>query len=180
MNKVSLTWIANLSLVLIGVVGNVMGPVMPEVIREYGLSLTTAGMVFTAQGLGRIVAVFSTSSWSDRVGRKPVLRLGGILMMIGAIGYGLSPAWVGHILSAIIIGAGSGMLDGASNALVSDLHTEGSCLKSVACLLWLRLPAGSSSGCSFPGSDAILEVALCSCGRDGRSPCYLCLQPSLS
>ncbi len=124
MNKVSLTWIANLSLVLIGVVGNVMGPVMPEVIREYGLSLTTAGMVFTAQGLGRIVAVFSTSSWSDRVGRKPVLRLGGILMMIGAIGYGLSPAWVGHILSAIIIGAGSGMLDGASNALVSDLHTE--------------------------------------------------------
>ena len=124
MNKVSLTWIANLSLVLIGVVGNVMGPVMPEVIREYGLSLTTAGMVFTAQGLGRIVAVFSTSSWSDRVGRKPVLRLGGVLMMIGAIGYGLSPAWVGHILSAIIIGAGSGMLDGASNALVSDLHTE--------------------------------------------------------
>jgi len=123
-NKVSLTWVANLSLVLIGIVGNVMGPVMPEVIQEYGLSLTTAGIVFTAQGLGRLVAVFSTSSWSDRVGRKPVMRLGGIFMVIGAIGYGLSPMWVGHILSAIVIGAGSGMLDGASNALVSELHTE--------------------------------------------------------
>ena len=124
MNKVSLTWVANLSLVLIGIVGNVMGPVMPEVIQDYGLSLTTAGIVFTAQGLVRLVAVFSTSSWSDRVGRKPVMRLGGIFMVIGAIGYGLSPMWVGHILSAIVIGAGSGMLDGASNALVSELHTE--------------------------------------------------------
>ena len=97
---------------------------MPSVIGEYGISLATAGMVFTAQGLGRIVAVFSTSSWSDRVGRKPVMRLGGILTVIGAIGYGISPIWFGNILSAVVLGAGSGMLDGASNALVSDLYTE--------------------------------------------------------
>ena len=104
--------------------GNVIGPVMPSVIGEYQISLATAGMVFTALGLGKIVAVFSTSSWSDRVGRKPVMRLGGILMVIGAIGYGISPVWFGHILSAVVPGAGSGMLDGASNALVSDLYTE--------------------------------------------------------
>ena len=104
--------------------GNVIGPVMPSVIGEYQISLATAGMVFTALGLGKIVAVFSTSSWSDRVGRKPVMRLGGILMVIGAIGYGISPVWFGHILSAVVLGAGSGMLDGASNALVSDLYTE--------------------------------------------------------
>ncbi|NLJ25815.1 MAG: MFS transporter [Firmicutes bacterium] len=124
MNRESLTWTANLSLVLIGLIGNIIGPVMPSVIGEYGISLATAGMVFTAQGLGRIVAVFSTSSWSDRVGRKPVMRLGGILTVIGAIGYGISPIWFGNILSAVVLGAGSGMLDGASNALVSDLYTE--------------------------------------------------------
>ena len=124
MNPAALTWIANLSLVLIGVVGNLMGPIMPEVIREYGLTLTAAGMVFTSQGFGRIVSVFLTSSWSDRVGRKPVLRLGGVLMAAGAIGFGLSPTWMGQILSATVMGAGSGMLDGASNSLVSDLHTE--------------------------------------------------------
>ena len=101
-----------------------MGPVMPSVIGEYGLSLAIAGMVFTAQGLGKLVAVLSTSSWSDRVGRKPVLRLGGILIVIGAIGYGASRAWMGHILSATLLGAGLGMLDGAANALVSDLYTE--------------------------------------------------------
>ena len=124
MNRESLTGTANLSLVLIGLIGNIIGPVMPSVIGEYGISLATAGMVFTAQGLGRIVAVFSTSSWSDRVGRKPVMRLGGILTVIGAIGYGISPIWFGNILSAVVLGAGSGMLDGASNALVSDLYTE--------------------------------------------------------
>lgn len=123
MDRTSLTWAANLSLVLIGLVGNVMGPVMPSVIRHYGLSLATAGIVFTAQGLGRLLAVFSTSSWSDRVGRKPVMRLGGILTVIGAIGYGMSPVWFGHVLSAAVLGAGSGLLDGASNALISDLYT---------------------------------------------------------
>lgn len=124
LNRESLTWIANLSLVLLGLIGNAMGPAMPSIIGEYGITLATAGMIFTARGLGQLVAVFSTSSWSDRVGRKPVMRLGGILAAIGLLGYGFSRVWLGHVISVTILGAGMGMLDGASNALVSDLHTE--------------------------------------------------------
>ncbi|NLK07174.1 MAG: MFS transporter [Firmicutes bacterium] len=124
MNAAALSWIANLSLALIGMAGNVMGPVIPMVVAEYQISLATAGVVFTTQGIGRIAAVALTGSWSDRVGRKPVMRLGGVLMALGAAGFGLAPTWVGQVLSAVVMGAGSGMLDGAANTLIADLHVE--------------------------------------------------------
>ena len=120
----SLTWLSYISLVLNGFVLNALGPVMPIVIKEYGLTLAAAGTVFTSQGLGRLLSVFLSSSWSDRVGRRPVFRLGGILTFTGAGIYAVSPGWPGQIAGAAIFGAGLGMLDGVSNALISDMYAE--------------------------------------------------------
>ena len=41
----SLTWLSYISLVLNGFVLNALGPVMPIVIKEYGLTLAAAGTV---------------------------------------------------------------------------------------------------------------------------------------
>ena len=124
MNRRALAWVGYSSLVLNGLVGNVLGPVMPMIIEEYGLTLAAAGAVFTSQGLGRLLSVFLSSSWSDRVGRKPVIVLGGILSCIGAFIYAASGLWWGQIAGAAIFGAGLGMMDGIANALISDIYTE--------------------------------------------------------
>ena len=124
MNLRSLTWIAYLGLVLNGIMANIMGPVMPIIIQEYGLTLAAAGVVFTSQGVGRLVSVFLTGSWSDRVGRKPVVLLGAVLTCAGAALYGISGFWPGQIAGAAVFGSGLGMLDGIANALISDLYTE--------------------------------------------------------
>ncbi|NLA58343.1 MAG: MFS transporter [Firmicutes bacterium] len=124
MNRRSLTSIGYLALILNGLTVNIMGPVMPVIIQEYGLTLAAAGVVFTSQGLGRLVSVFLTGSWSDRVGRKPVIILGAVLSCAGTALYGLSPLWLGQIIGAALFGSGLGMIDGIANALISDLYTE--------------------------------------------------------
>ena len=89
MNRRALAWVGYSSLVLNGLVGNVLGPVMPMIIEEYGLTLAAAGQFSHSQGLGRLLSVFLSSSWSDRVGRKLIV-LGGILSCIGAFIYAAS------------------------------------------------------------------------------------------
>ena len=124
MNLRALTLIGYLGMVLNGFMVNLLGPVMPVVIQEYGLTLAAAGVVFTSQGVGRLVSVFLTGSWSDRVGRKPVILLGAVLACAGAALYGVSGIWLGQIAGAAVFGSGLGMLDGIANALISDLYTE--------------------------------------------------------
>ncbi|HHV93721.1 MAG TPA: MFS transporter [Firmicutes bacterium] len=124
MNVKALTWIGYLGMILNGVIVNIMGPVMPVIIQEYGLTLAAAGVVFTSQGVGRLVSVFLTGSWSDRVGRKPAVLLGALLTSAGAALYGVSSSWPGQIAGAALFGSGLGMLDGISNVLISDLYAE--------------------------------------------------------
>lgn len=124
MNKHLLTWNAHFSLVVIGIALTALGPTLPFIIQEYDLSLTAAGLVLTLVSLGRLISVFFSGGLSDRIGRKPVISLGTGLIALGALGYGSSPTWIGHLLSAMIVGAGVGMLDGGTNSLITDLYTE--------------------------------------------------------
>jgi fucose permease len=57
----------------------------------------------------------------ERVGRRPVLTLGALLMGIGLAIQGLAPSWVVFLLGAIPWGVGGGIVDGGMNGLILDL-----------------------------------------------------------
>lgn len=119
-----LTWNAHFSLVVIGIAITALGPAMPFLIEEYNISLAQAGLVMTFLSLGRLMTVSLAGGWSDRVGRKPVMVLGAAGIGIGAMGFAISPVWIGQLLSVFVVGGGLGMLDGGANSLITDLYTQ--------------------------------------------------------
>lgn len=124
MNVIAVTWNAYICLMVVGMAVTITGPVLPNIIEEFGTSLTMAGTLFTFLGLGRVLAVSLGGVLSDRIGRKPFMLLGNILVASGFLGFALMELWTLSLVSMFLAGIGVGFTDGASNAVVADVHPE--------------------------------------------------------
>lgn len=117
----SLLWVLFASYFTFGIILNVVGVVIPILIKQYHLSLFAGGLL--PFGLFIPFGVFSIPAGiaADRFGSKPVV-LAGVLLM--AIGCGAIP-WAGSfavvIFLAFVIGAGVALLETAGNPLVAHL-----------------------------------------------------------
>jgi fucose permease len=107
-----------------GVVMASLGALLPALFQSIGFQKADAGDLFLAMNFGMLVGSVAFGPICDRFGYKAVL-LAGTLLISGAFGvlsqvsaYGFLPG----ILAAL--GLGGGVLNGAANALTSDISAE--------------------------------------------------------
>jgi len=116
-----LLWVLFASYFTFGIVLNVVGVVIPIVIRQYHLSLFAGGLLAFALYIPFGVCSIPAGLAADRFGSKPVV-LAGVLLM--AIGCGAIP-WAANFVAitalAFVIGAGVALLETAGNPLVERL-----------------------------------------------------------
>lgn len=116
-----LLWIFFAAYFTFGIILNVVGVVIPVLIKQYHLSLFAGGMLAFALYIAFGVCSIPAGLAADRVGSKAVVLLGVFLMGAGC---GIIP-WVkgyGSItLLAFIIGAGIALLETAGNSLIAHL-----------------------------------------------------------
>ncbi len=97
---------------------NILGPLVPDIIKGFSLSLTLAGFLpfsfFVAYGVMSIPAGFLL----DRFGQKPILIAAFILAFGGSFLFASFPTFTVALVSLFMIGIGMTMLQVAINPLL--------------------------------------------------------------
>ncbi len=116
-----LLWLLFLAYFTFGMITNVLGVVIPEVIHDYHLSLFVAGILafafFVAYGLFSI----PTGLLMDRLGAKPLIVGGLTLMSAGCVGVSLARNYPLMVAMIFAVGVGVTMLQTAGNPLIQVL-----------------------------------------------------------
>ncbi len=103
---------------------NILGPLIPDIIKGFHLSLALAGFMpfsfFIAYGVMSIPAGMLV----ERYGEKKVMALAFVLSFMGALLFSLLPVFSVAMLSLFLIGIGMAMLQVAINPLLREAGGE--------------------------------------------------------
>lgn len=117
----SLLWVMFLSYFTFGMITNVLGVIIPEVIKQYQLSMFAAGFLafcfFLAYGVVSIPAGLAM----DRFGAKPLVLLGVLLMALGCVTVAIANSYPVVLAMVFCVGVGVTILQTAGNPLVQHL-----------------------------------------------------------
>lgn len=114
---------AILAIFVYGLIAAMLGTLLPELSRKYGLTPDQNGNIALAQAIGLIIASLAVGPLIDNKGKKTGLLLG--LGLIAASLF-IVPSAPGAALLPVFLalGVGGGMIVTAANALVSDISEE--------------------------------------------------------
>ena len=97
---------------------NILGPIVPDIIQSFRLSLTAAGFLafafFLAYGVMSIPAGFMVERFSE----KPVMLLSFVAATAGSLSFALFPGYRVAIVSLFVMGAGMAVLQVVLNPLL--------------------------------------------------------------
>src|ERR1700674_2334403 len=97
---------------------NILGPIVPDIISSFHVSLTAAGFLafafFIAYGVMSIPAGFLVERFTE----KPVMVLAFLAGTLGSLSFALFPGYRVAIISYFTIGAGMAVLQVAINPLL--------------------------------------------------------------
>jgi fucose permease len=116
---------ACLGMLLFGIAMTMLGSILPGVIHKFGLSKSYAGTLFIVMNFGTLLGSLVFGPVVDRFGYKKMLCTCTVILLIGLEGIAFTPVIQVFILFIFIFGCGGGIINGATNALVSDITPEG-------------------------------------------------------
>lgn len=116
------TWAAYLLLGLFAYIETSIGPVMPFLRAELGLSYSVASLHFSAFATGAIISGLVGERVVRRIGRGTALWGGIAGMSAGALLIAFSPVVVGTILGTFIMGLLGTISLMANQAVLADIH----------------------------------------------------------
>jgi MFS transporter, FHS family, L-fucose permease len=113
-----IVWLVFLIFIVISFVTNILGPLVPDIIRDFHVSEGMAGTLalafFIAYGVMSIPAGFLVERW----GEKKLMVTSFVVCTAGALSFALTPTYPVAIVSLFAIGAGFAALQVAINPLL--------------------------------------------------------------
>jgi len=117
----SLLWVFFLAYFTFGMITNVLGVVIPEVIKQYELSLFAAGIMAFAFFLAYGLFSIPTGLAMDRFGGRPLVLLGVLLMALGCLVVSRARTYPLTLTMIFTVGIGVTILQTAGNPLIQHL-----------------------------------------------------------
>ena len=103
---------------------NIIGPLVPDIINAFNLSLSMAAFLpfsfFLAYGVMSIPSGFLV----EYIGEKKVMILAFFVSSFGALAFSINPSYSLYILSLFLIGSGMAMLQVSINPLLRNIGGE--------------------------------------------------------
>ncbi len=115
---------ACIGMLLFGIVMISLGSILPEVVEKYQLSEVKTGSLLTLLPAGILVGSLVFGPLIDWLSYKRILISGSLMTLLGIEGIVLSEVMIILYLSVFCIGLGGGVLNGLTNALVSEISDE--------------------------------------------------------
>lgn len=123
-NRVPLLLLIFLVFFVISLMSNILGPIIPDIIGSFELSLGLAGFLpfsfFVAYG----VMSLPSGLLVERHGEKPMLLLAFALAALGALVFAFNPSFEFSLISLFVIGLGMAMLQVVINPLLRVVGGE--------------------------------------------------------
>jgi fucose permease len=104
-----------------GMITNVLGVVIPEVIKEYDLSLFAAGILAFAFYLAYGLCSIPTGLMIDRFGSRPMVLVGVALMALGCLVVAWARSYPLMVTMIFAVGVGVTVLQTTGNPLIQHL-----------------------------------------------------------
>ena len=119
--NIRLLWIMFASYFTFGIVLNVVGVMIPVLIRQYHLSLFAGGLLAFALYIPFGVCSIPAGLAVDHLGAKPVVLAGLLMMAAGCAAMMWVNGYLPIIVAAFVIGSGIALLETAGNPLIERL-----------------------------------------------------------
>ncbi len=101
-----------------------VSPILPQYARTFGVNITMIGMLITVFGIARMLVDIPAGKLTDKVGRRPVLIVGPIILALGSIGCALSINYWFFLICRFVQGIGSAMYTTAAMVMLADVSTN--------------------------------------------------------
>lgn len=101
-----------------------LGPLMPQLIAEYGLRLSQGGLVVTARSVGGVLAIVAGGLLADRWNKGVFVGASFLLYVISLFLIATAPLYGVLLLMFFLLGASTHLVDVINNALAADLYPE--------------------------------------------------------
>jgi MFS family permease len=120
-NKKWVFWSACLGILLFGIGLITLGSVVADLKTKFNLDDISSGTLFSILPLGILIGSLVFGPICDKYGYKLLLSVSCILMFIGFEGIAFAPDLSLLRICVFFFGLGAGSINGATNALVSDI-----------------------------------------------------------
>ena len=117
----ALLWVIFLAYFTFGMITNILGVVIPEVIKQYQLSLFAAGFLAFAFFLAYGLCSIPTGLLMDRFGARPLVLLGVFLMGLGCLVVSRAGDYLLIVGMIFAVGVGVTIIQTAGNPLIRHL-----------------------------------------------------------
>ena len=115
---------ACIGMLLFGIVMISLGSILPDINGKFELNETETGYLATLLPFGILVGSLLFGPSIDWLSFKRILIAGTLLTALGLLGIAVVEALVFLNISVFCIGLGGGILNGVTNALVSEISEE--------------------------------------------------------
>jgi fucose permease len=109
---------------LFGIAAAVLGATLPLLSERLALGLGRAGTLFLVMNACMLGSSFALGALQDRYGMKPPLVGGPLVVGVALLVVARAGSFAHLLLGVALLGVGGSALNGASNALVADLHED--------------------------------------------------------
>ena len=120
MNRVFIVSLILLVFFVISFLTNILGPIIPDIIQSFELSLGLAGFLPFAFFLAYGVMSIPSGILVERYQEKRVMMAAFVISSIGAFQFAMMPTFIVAMLSLFMIGVGMAMLQVAINPLLRE------------------------------------------------------------
>ncbi|MGZ5133673.1 MAG: MFS transporter [Flavitalea sp.] len=123
-NKKMVFWGACCGILLFGIGLITLGSVVPDLRVKFGLDEISSGTLFSIMPFGILTGSLLFGPICDKYGYKLLLIVSCILLFLGFEGIAYAPSVTLLKFSVFFFGLGGGAINGATNAVVSDITPE--------------------------------------------------------
>lgn len=120
-NLAVIKWLTFLMFMMFAMTTDSVGTIIPEVIREFRLSMTAGGAFHYAPMIAIALAAISLGYLADKLGRKKTIILGLVLFALNSYLFVAGDSFLYFLLLLVISGAAIGIFKTGALALVGDI-----------------------------------------------------------
>lgn len=104
--------------------GATLGVALPELMLEFSISETQAGLLYSASLLSTAVLLIPSGYLADRFGHKTLLISGYLLLAIGVTAMSSSGGYLEFLVALVVAGGGAGLLIPSYYTMVGEALTR--------------------------------------------------------
>ncbi len=117
-----LIWVCALTVVNQLGFGSIV-PVVPLYARSFGVPQAAIGLTIAIYGLARFLLNLPTGRLADRLGRRPTLAIGSLVVVAGNLACALAPGYFAFLAARFVAGAGAALILTTSQIVLADIST---------------------------------------------------------